>query len=431
MEFAPVKCQIRSSVVVAAMAGAGILVALTLWGKASSEQSGAPPVLDLVIGIASLALVPVMLIRGPVAPALLAALLTVLSSAALPVATLGTLVVARRCRFPVAVGVAAVGVLAQGVSGWWNPPGLPYLWWLLLVVLGEAALVGWGALARAHQALIDTLFERARRAEAEQATRVLEGRRAERLRIAREMHDVLAHRLSLVAASAGAIQYRPDASPERLARAAGVVRDAAHQALEELREVIGVLRDDMTPDSTENSLVPQPTLVDLERLVEESRRVGVDVSVEDLTSRAVLDVPESPGSAGEPARSSSAPTAVAGLPVQCAAATGRAAYRVVQEGLTNARKHAIGQPVTVVLRGSPGTHLELEVSNPMPSVMKTDAPFSPADLAGAWTELPGTGFGLVGLHERVQLAGGSLDTCVTGGNLFRLRASLPWPRDAR
>jgi signal transduction histidine kinase len=89
-----------------------------------------------------------------------------------------------------------------------------------------------------------SLQERARRAEAEQGRRVAEARASERTRIAREMHDVLAHRLSLLATYAGAIEYRPDAPPDQVARAAGVVRDGAHQALDELREVITVLRDE-------------------------------------------------------------------------------------------------------------------------------------------------------------------------------------------
>ena len=122
--------------------------------------------------------------------------------------------------------------------------GLPYGWWLVLLIAAYAALVGWGQLARARRALIASLRERARRAEAEQGRRVAEARTAERTRIAREMHDVLAHRLSLLATYAGALEYRPDAPPEQLARAAGVVRAGVHQALDELREVIGVLREE-------------------------------------------------------------------------------------------------------------------------------------------------------------------------------------------
>ena len=96
------------------------------------------------------------------------------------------------------------------------------------------------------------------------------------------------------------------------------------------------------------------------------------------------------------------------------AAAGRTAYRVVQEGLTNARKHATGRPVQVMLEGRPGARLVIDIRNPLPE-------------DGAATSItPGTGTGLVGLTERVQLAGGRLDHEVTAGE-FRLRAWLPWP----
>jgi signal transduction histidine kinase len=133
---------------------------------------------------------------------------------------------------------------------------------------------------------------------------------------------VLAHRLSLLATYAGALEYRPDSSPEQLARAAGVVRTGVHEALDELREVITLLRDDDAAARQADDR-PQPVLADLPRLVEESRGAGTDVVLHDD-----VDNPEA-------------------LP----AAVARTAYRVVQEGLTNARKHAAGQPVQVTLRG--------------------------------------------------------------------------------
>ena len=187
-----------------------------------------------------------MLLRWPVPGALALAVLAALSPAATPAATYATLHVAQRRPFAVA---AAVGGRGRGGPADPRPVAAdrrrcPTLWWVVLVIVAEAALVGWGQLTRARQALLDSLRERARRAEAEQASRVAEARAAERASIAREMHDVLAHRLSLLATYAGALEYRPDAPPEQLARAAGVVRAGVHQALDELREVISVLRDD-------------------------------------------------------------------------------------------------------------------------------------------------------------------------------------------
>ena len=185
---------------------------------------------------------------------------------------------------------------------------------------------------RARRQLVLSLRERADRAEAEQQLRVEQARQHERARIAREMHDVLAHRISLLSMHAGALEFRPDAAPEEIARAAGVVRASAHQALQDLREVIGVLREEPLDGDPER---PQPTLANLPGLLDESRQAGMHVSsecrVEDLTT-----VPDG---------------------------VGRNAYRIVQEGLTNARKHAQGATVDVMLDGAAGSGLTVEVRN--------------------------------------------------------------------
>ncbi|TDD87209.1 sensor histidine kinase [Actinomadura darangshiensis] len=358
-----------------------MLTAMAVWGRFSSGVAGAALILDIAVGAASCLLAPLLLWR-PVAVSLALDVLAALSPAATTAASMGALQVAQRRRFPVAAGVGAVGIAAHVVQGLWRPSsGISFGWWLLLVSLGYGAMVGWGALARARRELLESLRERARRAEAEQGRRVAEARMLERTRIAREMHDVLAHRLSLLATYAGALEYRPDAPPEKLSQAAGVVRAGVHQALDELREVILLLRTD---DAGEEDR-PQPVLDDVPRLVAESRDAGGQVELRDETVEA------------------------SALP----AAAGRTAYRVVQEGLTNARKHAAGRPVRVVLEGRPGTRLVIDIRNPLP-----------AD--GAAPLAPGSGTGLVGLTERVRLAGGRLDHQVTAGE-FRLHASIPWP----
>jgi signal transduction histidine kinase len=205
------------------------------------------------------------------------------------------------------------------------------------------------------------------------------------------MHDVLAHRLSLLATYAGALAYRPDAPPEQLSGAAEVVRSGVHQALDELREVIGVLRDDSLPDLAAGSSRPLPGIADLPELIGESRAAGTPVFVDSDAWPAA-----------------EAPT---GLPD----AAGRTAYRVVQEGLTNARKHAPGQPVSVTLGGGPGTGLSVSVVNRL-------GPVPP----GTSAAVPGAGTGLIGLTERLELAGGRLDWR-NPGDEFRLCAWLPWP----
>jgi len=111
-----------------------------------------------------------------------------------------------------------------------------------------APIVGWGMFVRARRQLILTLRERAQRAEADQTLHAERARTAERTRIAREMHDVLAHRISLVALHAGALEVRPDLPPEMVRETAELLRSTARQALEELRGVIGVLRDETRQD---------------------------------------------------------------------------------------------------------------------------------------------------------------------------------------
>ncbi|MDL4776674.1 sensor histidine kinase [Actinomadura xylanilytica] len=367
--------------------GVGAMTALTFWARFETSPPGALLWLDLAAGVLGCLLVPVLLWR-PVPTALVLLVLAVLSPTATPAATLGALQVAQRRPFPVAVAVGAAGIASHAVQGMWRPNrGISLGWWLVLITAGYGALIGWGALARARRALLVSLRERARRAEAEQGRRVAEARMLERTRIAREMHDVLAHRLSLVATYAGALEYRPDAPPERLSQAAGVVRAGVHQALDELRDVIILLRgDDSAGDGQDAGGRPQPVLADLPRLVEESRDAGGRVRLRD----EVVD------------------------PAALPPAAGRTAYRVVQEGLTNARKHAAGRPVQVVLEGRPGARLVIEIRNPLPA----DRAAPPA--------APGSGTGLVGLTERVQLAGGRLDHEVAAGE-FRLHAWIPWP----
>ncbi|WP_433190591.1 sensor histidine kinase [Actinoallomurus sp. CA-150999] len=356
--------------------GVGTLTGVSMWGHGSTSW------LDVAVAVVSL-LAAIAQLWWPVAGTLTATLLAVAFPVATTAATMGALQVAQRRRFSVAVAVGAAGVAAHVVQGLWRPnSGISLGWWLVLICAAYGALVGWGALARSRRALLFSLRERALRAEAEQGRRIAEARMAERRTLAWEMHDVLAHRLSLVATHAGALEYRPDASPEQLARAAGVVRTGVHQALEELRQVISLLREE---DDTGDGMEPQPTLADLPRLVAEARQAGQPVRLRDEVTDA------------------------AALPAGAA----RTAYRVAREGLTNARKHAPGLPVEMLLHGTPGTRLVIDVRNPMPAA-------EPAPIA------PGSGLGLVGLTERVRLAGGRLDHQITDGQ-FRLLAWLPWP----
>ncbi|MCU7722816.1 histidine kinase [Actinoplanes sp. KI2] len=245
-----------------------------------------------------------------------------------------------------------------------------------------AGAIGWGLFRRSRQQLIASLRERAELAEADAELRAERARREVREEIAREMHDVLGHRLSLLSVHAGALEFNRNAPRAEIARAAGVIRESAHCALRDLAEVIGVLC--AAPTDSER---PQPELADLPRLVSEAQATGGRVEL--------VGPPDEP-----------APPPL----------VGRTAYRIVQEALTNARKHAPGTAVVVRVTGNPARRLTIEVHNPLPSG-------AAARDAGASR---GGGQGLIGLVERARLAGGELTAGPADGG-FRVCAWLPWP----
>ncbi|MYR92927.1 sensor histidine kinase [Streptomyces sp. SID8374] len=285
--------------------------------------------------------------------------------------------------FKPAAIVGAAALVTVPLQPWLRPD--PETGFLASVVFGALLILlvlSWGMGVRARRQLVLTLRERARRAEAEAELRAEQAQRLAREAIAREMHDVLAHRLTLLSVHAGALEFRPDAPTAEIARAAGVIRDSAHEALQDLREIIGVLRG---PGDTGEGERPQPTLATLDGLVDESRAAGMKVTVHQRVA-APKDAP---------------------------AATGRTVYRIAQECLTNARKHAPGTEVTVTVTGGPGDGLTIEVTNPAPT-----EPFE---------RVPGSGQGLIGLTERATLAGGGLEYGPTADGGFTVRARLPWP----
>jgi signal transduction histidine kinase len=264
-----------------------------------------------------------------------------------------------------------------------------YPFWaaFVLVLTYQVLAVALGMYTRARRQLVDSLRERAERAETTQRLLADQARQAERARIATEMHDVLAHRVSLIALHAGALEIRPDLPPAEVHEAAGLIRSAARQALTELRDVIGVLRDggDAAPHG------PLPTLKDIEPLVAEYQQAGLNVR---LDMRV-----ESPDGAPGP--------------------LGRDTYRIVREALANVSKHAAGTAAVVRLDGRPGEGLRVVVRNRLPL-------HRPPGLPGSAPGLPGSGLGLVGLAERVELAGGTLSHGPDPAGDFVLTASLRW-----
>jgi len=300
-----------------------------------------------------------------------------------------------RCRPKVALLVAAlhqVGFLAFAAL-WVNqyPLWAPFLW-----VLGyHVAIVAVGLYRRAHRELVASLRGQVAQAERAQLLLAEQARRAERDRIAAEMHDVLAHRVSLLALHAGALEIRPDQEAAQVQATAALIRVTARQALTELRDVIGVLRDrDTEPDAPR---APQPTLADIALLVAEFQAAGLNVTLDMRVSQPEL----APG----------------GL--------GRDTYRIVREGLTNVTKHASGTAATVEVSGQAGEGLRVVVRNRLPLGHPGSASHGPGDLPGSG-DLPGADLGLTALAERVTMAGGTLSHGPDTGGDFVLAATLNW-----
>jgi len=294
-----------------------------------------------------------------------------------------TLAIRRRDRLLVLL--SAVGLVASTLS---TARTTTDVWWVALITATAAVALAVfvGAFVGARRDLVRSLRERAERAEGEQVLRAEQARLAERTRIAREMHDVLAHRISLVALHAGGLEVRPDVGAEQVEATAATIRETARSALEDLRRVLGVLRTPGLSGAAASAaeLTPQPTLVDVRRLVESSREAGV--AAEFRTDVPVhADVP---------------------------AELGRTVYRIVQEALTNVHKHAPSAATTVTIAGEAGGQLLVEVVNARPT--------------GERSGLPGAGSGLVGLSERVGIADGTITSGPEPGGGFAVRARLPW-----
>ncbi|MEV5965103.1 histidine kinase [Kribbella sp. NPDC051952] len=349
-----------------------LVAAATLTGELTSTVKTAPVwiVLDVVAGVAGPPLLMIRRQRPILVVALLLAAATVTTTAA-PAAAIASVIVRRRFQQALVVAgfaLAAVTinlVVRQGIETYWPIYGV-------LVLIGAVEL---GLFLRLRLRLSQEAARRARRAEAEQKTRIEHARRSERLRIARDMHDVLAHRISLLSMHAGALAFRPDAPAADVAAAAEVIRGASHDILTDLQKVIGVLRDDTQPP--EPDLRP-PGLQGIGELIDDAVRSGQPVQAGELPSATI---PE---------------------------ATGRTAYRVVQEGLTNARKHAPGRVVRI----------EFDAAEELTVVISNELAIS-SGLA-----VPGAGLGLLGLRERLDLLGGRLSYGQADG-MFRLIAWLP------
>ncbi|KQY46350.1 sensor histidine kinase [Cellulomonas sp. Root137] len=373
-------------------------VGLAAWGVTAAEHFSVSPaaaenvagtlvVVDLALGVMTTCLLALRR-RYPLAVALLTLLATTVSSASVGAATISLVSMAtwRRRRWVIAAGVVALvtGLVSELFYRAAFPDrdnsGYLVLVGFLVSVTYFAAVVATGYYIGTRRELVSSLREQVATAERERELAMERSRDAERTRIAREMHDVLAHRISLVALHAGALAYRDDLTREETRETAQTIQSNAQLALSELRQVLGVLRAGAGAEGIEP---PQPTLAELPALLADAREAGSDV---DLDTTGLVEEPR--------------PQTLS-----------RTSFRIVQEALTNARKHAPGEPVSVRLSGGPGARLEIEVRNPVRS--------PPDGQRG--------GVGLAGLAERAELAGGELDHGIGPDGAFVVEARLPWP----
>jgi signal transduction histidine kinase len=279
-------------------------------------------------------------------------------------------------------GLAAVEVALVAVQ---RTPGRTGVGTLIGNLGGVAAAWLLGYFAHNYRAYAARLEERT--TELEQAREEL-ARRAvteERLRLARELHDVVAHAMSVIAVQSGVGAHVADTNPQEAAKALAAIEATSRAALEELRRLLGVLRQE---DEPQGELAPVPGLADLETLLAEVAKAGLAVKLQ-----------------------------VEGTPSPLPAGLDLSAYRIVQEALTNVVKHA-GPTRAQVVVGFRDQDVRVEVTD---------------DGRGAVTSVSdgraGTGHGLIGMRERVQAFGGDLEVGPRPDGGFRVAARLPLAAD--
>lgn len=243
---------------------------------------------------------------------------------------------------------------------------LPWLAWYL------------GRLVRNRGEYLELLRERAERLEAEQQAKALQAVADERSRIARELHDVVAHQVSMMTVQAGAAKTIARVDLDGAVEAMGEVERAGRDALGELRHLLGVLQ----PTAEGSELGPQPGLADIAELVDELRSTGAEVA-----------------------------STITSVPAELPAAVELSVYRIVQESFTNIIKHAGPHPTASLTVGADGDELVIEITN---------------TVAAARTPgLPSSGYGISGMRERAALLGGSLAAGPRPPDQFRVRACIP------
>ncbi len=308
-----------------------------------------------------------------------------------PMATLGLLLlmlfVALRERRATLVAVWLLTAVASVVF-FEIDPGRAHGSWVVLLAIGGVIMLVVGALRERGDAR-RALAEQETISEAERARRTL---LEERTRIARELHDVVAHHMSVITVQADSAPYRLADLPDEAREEFASIAAAARESLTEMRRLLGVLRSEDAAGTGDAERTPQPGIERIPQLVEATVRAGLPVE---------LSMP---------------PSVASSLPAGMPQAVDLSAYRIVQEALANVVRHAPGAATRVSVSVAPdGAALTLLVVNA--AAADPDAPP---------LETGGTGHGLVGMRERVRLVGGTLDTGPLPDGGFRVAARLPF-----
>jgi len=284
--------------------------------------------------------------------------------------------VGRYCSDPIHSVAAAAAAVAIGIAGTIIDTHQRIDVWPAVLVVAIAWYVG--RRVRNRGDYLSLLRERAERLEAEQNALAQQAVGAERARIARELHDVVAHQVSLMTVQAGAARTIARDDLDTAIEAIGDVEQAGRQALGELRHLLGVLRLDA---ADADDLGPQRGLADIPVLVDQLAHTGANVTL-----------------------------ALADLPADLSTALGLSAYRIVQESFTNIIKHAGPEPVVDVTVAINTNALVIDITNTTDTVT---------------TRLPGSGFGIAGMRERAALLGGTLEAGPQPSGRHRVHARLP------
>lgn len=317
-----------------------------------------------------------MVVLGTISPAMVAAVLFALYSVT---------VHGRRWAHRTAIVGALVGsALALGPGLGLRDLSQYVAAWMFMAAV---ALATWafGLVRRSRRETIEALVDRAQRLEVERDQQARIATAAERARIAREMHDIVAHSLTVMIAQADGGRYAGAADPGAATRALETIGETGRAALADMRRLLGVLRTETGDDGEGPATAPQPAAADVGALVDQMRDAGMRVSLVRLGEPRALP----PG-------------------------MGATAFRITQEALTNVLKHAGPDPeVTVMLQWLPAS-VVLEITD---------------DGRGASADADGLGQGLLGMGERATMFGGTVTAGPRPGGGFRVRAMLPTPGD--